>query len=111
MVSAPPLDAVCRTSSYRQPDVPAKDNRGPMRVVARPATSSGPLSRGGEGTGSIDDYLLYLNARRYTPVDAMLIPTGAIVAMAGAPMDSPAHRDRRPQPGRHVQHPLGVFHA
>ena len=42
---------------------------------------------GGEGTGSILDHELMLNADAYTPVDAELIPTGEVRSVAGTPFD------------------------
>ena len=41
----------------------------------------------GEGTGNVFDTMLYLNADGYTPVDANLIPTGAITPVAGTAFD------------------------
>jgi aldose 1-epimerase len=41
----------------------------------------------GEGIGTINDQLLQLNASRYTPVDATLIPTGALASVKHTPMD------------------------
>jgi aldose 1-epimerase len=40
----------------------------------------------GEGSGSIEDHVLYLNADKYTPVNSVLIPTG-IEAVHGTPLD------------------------
>jgi aldose 1-epimerase len=41
----------------------------------------------GEGSETINNHLLMINASAYTPVDSTLIPTGEIATVSGTPMD------------------------
>lgn len=41
----------------------------------------------GNGSGSVENQLLWLNADAYTPVDATAIPTGDIAPVSGTPLD------------------------
>jgi aldose 1-epimerase len=53
-------------------------------------TSHGFFNLAGQGcmnAQTLDEHILTIAARNYTPIDANLIPTGAIAAVAGTPLD------------------------
>ena len=71
-----------------------KDNRLVIHYEAKTdaptivaMTNHAYFNLAGEGSGTVHEHILQVNAEHYTPFDETACPTGAILPVAGTPMD------------------------
>jgi len=74
--------SLSRDNKFRVDYTVTTDKVAPVNISHHPF-----FNLEGEGSGTIDKYIMYIDAGHYTPIDSMSIPTGEIADVTGTPFD------------------------